>query len=294
MRERSQRTIKRPVELQGIGFLTGADITLRFLPADEHSGIAFQRLDCPGTEPVPALLDFARPTNRRTVIENRGVRVELIEHVMAALTGLQIDNCLVQLNAAEPPGCDGSSLAFAETLLDAGIDEQSAVRKMITVQKELTACGEDGQSEIHATKNSSQTLKITYHLDYGENSPIPAQECTVEFRPESFLEDLAFARTFVLETEVAALKAQGFGKRTTTSDLLVFGEQGVIENKMHTNDECARHKALDCLGDFALLGCDLFGHFIAKKSGHKLNQEIMRRVRLAHPISDGLAEIKAA
>ena len=128
MQPRHQRTIARPTEFHGFGFLTGADVALRFLPDDEHAGIRFQRVDLPGTRPIPATLEHVVPRQRRTSISNGAATVELIEHVMAALAGLQIDNCLVQLDAPEAPGADGSSLRFVQTLLEAGIVEQSAPR----------------------------------------------------------------------------------------------------------------------------------------------------------------------
>src|SRR4051812_32042999 len=120
MSARRQRTIARPASVTGVGFLTGASITLRFLPADDDFGIAFQRTDLAGTAPIPANLDYVVPRQRRTAISRQGARVEMVEHVMAALAGLQIDNCLVQLDGPEPPGCDGSSLDFIRALLEAG------------------------------------------------------------------------------------------------------------------------------------------------------------------------------
>src|SRR5579859_2067869 len=120
MQGRRERTIRKSVEVRGVGFLTGRDVTLRFLPASTQTGIQFRRTDCPRAEPIPARIDYAVPRERRTAIERNGVSIEMIEHVMAALAGLQIDNCLVELDAPEPPGMDGSSLAFAEAILSAG------------------------------------------------------------------------------------------------------------------------------------------------------------------------------
>lgn len=278
MQPRRQRTIARPAEFHGFGFFTGADVTLRFLPDDEHAGIRFQRVDLRGTKPIPATLDHVVGRQRRTAISNGEATVELIEHVMAALAGLQIDNCLVQLDAPEVPGADGSSLDFVQTLLAAGIVEQSAPREVVVIRQPSRAVADGNNSEITAGPIFRRTLVISYELDYGPRSPIKPQLMTYEFSPESFVTSLAFARTFVLESEVAALKAQGYGSRVTERDLLIFGNEGVLGNELRAPDECVRHKVLDCIGDFALLGCDVHGHFRAFRSGHNLNHAICRLV----------------
>ena len=278
MPPRRQRTIARPAEYHGFGFLTGADVTLRFLPAEENTGLRFQRVDLPGTPPIPATLSHVVPRQRRTAISNGVASVELIEHVMAALAGLQIDNCLVQVNAPEAPGADGSCLEFVQTLLDAGIVEQSAHRGILVIHDSSIAHGDDDSSEISAGPVFRRTLVISYELDYGPRSPIKPQLLTFEFSPETFVANLAFARTFILESEIAALKAQGYGSRVTPADLLIFGSAGVVGNQLRAADECVRHKILDCIGDFALLGCDIHGHFRAYRSGHNLNHSICRLV----------------
>lgn len=279
MPHRMQRTLARPAVYRGFGFLTGAEITLTCRPADEDAGIAFQRLDLPGTAPIPASLEFVVPRQRRTAISAGGATVEMIEHVMAALAGLQIDNCLVQLDAPEPPGADGSSLPFVQALLEAGVVEQSAPRDVLVIDSESRVSGEQGESgEISAGPVPRRTLVITYELDYGPRSPIRPQQHTFEFSPELFVTNLAFARTFLLEAEAQALKAQGYGARVTERDLLIFGPHGPIGNELRAVDECVRHKILDCVGDFALLGCDVHGHFRAFRSGHALNHAICRRV----------------
>jgi UDP-3-O-[3-hydroxymyristoyl] N-acetylglucosamine deacetylase/UDP-3-O-[3-hydroxymyristoyl] N-acetylglucosamine deacetylase/3-hydroxyacyl-[acyl-carrier-protein] dehydratase len=150
----------------------------------------------------------------------------------------------------------------------------------VLVQSPL--CVREGQetTEVSARPLSRRTLAITYQLDYGVRAPIPPQTLTVEISPETFLNEVAFARTFVLESEVAMLRAHGYGTKTSAHDLLVFGADGsVIDNVLRADDECARHKILDCVGDFALLGCDVFGHFNAYRSGHHLNREIIRRLK---------------
>ena len=275
---RRQRTLIRPAKYQGFGFLTGADVTVTFLPADENYGIRFQRLDVTGSEPIPALLDYVVPRQRRTAISNGTATVELIEHVMAALAGLQIDNCLVRLNAPELPGADGSCLPFVQQLLEAGIVEQSARRELLVLHSDSRTALADG-SEISAGPVFRRTLVVSYELDYGPRSPIKPQLLTFEFTPESFVTNIAYARTFILQSEVAALQSQGYGSRVTEKDLLIFGNEGVLGNQLRASDECVRHKILDCIGDFALLGCDVHGHFRAFRSGHNLNHAICKQVQ---------------
>lgn len=278
MPPRLQRTIARRAEVCGFGFFTGADVRLTFRPADADSGVVFERTDLPGSPQVAAIIQNAVPRSRRTAVADGDAVVELTEHVLAALAGLRVDNCLVQLNAPEPPGCDGSSLAFAEAILEAGVVEQSSPRASLAVPADVLVCDESGGASIAARPLERDALLIGFGLDYGPSSPIPPQVYSVEVTPETFLNELAFARTFVLESEVAALKAQGYGTRVTPRDLLVFGEKGVVDNELRTGEECVRHKILDCIGDFALIGCDLSGHVSASRSGHRLNRELVRRI----------------
>jgi len=281
--QRSQQTIARAAEVAGVGFLWGADVRLRFLPAEPNYGIQFVRTDLGNSPSVPALVEFTVPQERRTVIENGGARVEMIEHVMAALAGLQVDNCRVEVNAPEPPGCDGSSIFFAEAIAHAGIVAQDQPRQVVRIQSDVIAADDRG-TDVRAQAVAHEGLEITYELDYGPDSPIQAHTASYRITPETFLNELAFSRTFVLEAEADALKAQGYGARLTTADLVIFGEDGPIENTLRAADECARHKLLDCIGDLALIGCDLQGHVIARRSGHRLNAEIVRRLKLAHSI----------
>lgn len=296
MTHRSQNTLARSAEVRGWGLLSGADVTLRLHPAPEHHGIAFQRVDLPGTPPIPARLDYVVPRQRRTAISRGGATVEMVEHVMAALAGLQIDNCLVELDQAEPPGGDGSSLHVIQALLEAGIQPQRAARPLIVVQQECRVSGERDGSEIVAGPVPRRTLVVTFELDYGPRSPIRPQMLTFEFSPEVFVTNFAYARTFVLEAEAAALKAQGYGKRVTPQDLVIFGPHGPIDNPLRAVDECVRHKILDCIGDFALMGCDVHGHFRAYRSGHALNHAIGRHVVASHANQFGhlSANLKAA
>ncbi|MBI3865367.1 MAG: UDP-3-O-acyl-N-acetylglucosamine deacetylase [Planctomycetia bacterium] len=282
MKQRSQQTIARAAVVAGVGFLTGADIRLRFLPAAAGHGVAFLRTDKLCAPPIPALVSYTIPRARRTAIARCGIVVEMVEHVLAALAGLRIDNCLVELDGPEPPGCDGSSQAFVESLLDAGIVDLGTSRDRLELRQKVVVQGEEADQTVCGSPADDGQLHIRYSLDYGADSPIQSQNYEVAVTPQNFIDQIAFARTFLLEHEAHALRSQGYGKRTTPRDLLIFGKEGVIDNALRCPDECARHKILDCIGDLALAGCDLSGAVDARRSGHQLNAEFVRRVKLAH------------
>ncbi len=291
MEQRPQRTIKREIETSGIGFFTGADVTLRFVPAPPNHGIAFQRVDCEGSKPIPATIDYAiADSDRRSGVEHDGVSVQMIEHVMAAFAGLQIDNCLVELNAPEVPGFDGSSRPIVDCLNEAGAVEQAALRELHVIGEQIHVAKEGNDCEIIARPLSRPILAITYHLDYGPRSPIPPRILTVEVQRDTFRDELAFARTFIQESEIESLKAKGYGSRVTAQDLVVFTHDGVIGNELRSPDECVRHKILDCLGDLALAGFDIQGHICAYCSGHELNRRMASRLRNIHSIINDFAK----
>ncbi len=283
--QRSQNTISRPEQVSGFGLFSGIDVTLEFCPAEPDHGIVFERIDLNEPVRIPALIEYVVPKPRCTVISHHQASVSVIEHVMAALAGLQIDNCLVRINAPEPPGCDGSSLAFVEAILKAGTVSQDAPRQCVVVDQTHLVT-EVENIGIGAEPPSNSEYEIGFVLDYGPG-PIPRQSYQLQLTPQRFVDELAACRTFVLESEVQALQASGIGKRATSQNVNVFGEDGLIENTLRFFNECARHKVLDCVGDFALLGCDLVGRFIATQSGHRLNHALIRKIheQVSHPES---------
>ena len=286
MAHRRQNTIGRAVSLAGFGLFGGADVSIEFLPAPEFHGLVFQRVDLPGGPRIPADIDFVVPESRRTVLSRHGASVEVTEHVLAALAGLRIDNCLIRLNAPELPNGDGSARHFVDGLLTAGIVEQGAYRPAIRVPQRVSV-GASDPGEAQMTASPGDGFRIAYRLDYG-SAPLPRQALVIDIAPGTFLEDIASARTFVLESEVDALRAQGLGLRTTASDLLVFREDGsIIENRLRFQDECVRHKILDCIGDLALVGADLAGEVHALRSGHRHNHELVRQIRSISTVSRG-------
>jgi UDP-3-O-acyl N-acetylglucosamine deacetylase len=267
----------RPSEVQGVGFLTGASVRLRFQPAPPSTGVVFVRADLPGRPRVAAHASQVTGWQRRTTIGRAPVQVSLVEHVLAALAGLRIDNCLVELDACEPPGLDGSAAGFVQALVSSGVQVQPARRPVWCVDAPVRVSGGGATLTLHPpAEDDCCALRMTYFLDYGHDSPIGRQVHTLSLTPGSFLGELARSRTFLLESEAAELLRQGLGTRTTTADLLVFGRHGPIENCLRFANEPARHKLLDLVGDLSLVGADLCGHIIAYRSGHPLNVELAR------------------
>ncbi len=274
LRYRYQRTLAGPAEVRGIGFLTGAAVRLRFLPAPPNAGVIFVRTDLRPRAYVPALVGQVTGTSRRTTLGRPPAQIGLVEHVLAALAGLRIDNCQVELNAPEPPGLDGSARAFVDALLTAGTTLQSARRPVYAVDETTVLAAGGASLALHPPTDDN--LVVSYFLDYGLRSPIGRQVHTAVITPGLFAEAIAPSRTFILESEAEELRRQGLGSRTTAADLLVFGPRGPISNRLRFANEPARHKVLDVVGDLSLLGVDLCGHVTAYRSGHPLNVALVR------------------
>jgi UDP-3-O-acyl N-acetylglucosamine deacetylase len=289
---RYQRTIAATAEVSGVGYLTGATVRLRFRPAPADTGVVFVRTDARPAAHVPAHVGQVTDTRRRTTLGRAPAQVGLVEHVLAALAGLRIDNCYVELDAPEPPGLDGSARGFVDALVRAGSVLQAARRPVWGVDEPVVVA--QGGSTLALHPGPDDALKVSYLLDYGLDSPIGRQSHTQSVTPEGFVNDLADCRTFILESEVVELRRQGLGARTTPADLLVFGKRGPIQNCLRYANEPARHKVLDLLGDLALLGHDLRGHVVAYRSGHPLNVELVRTLRERMPQRNGVVRQKAA
>jgi UDP-3-O-acyl N-acetylglucosamine deacetylase len=297
---RFQRTIVRPAEVWGVGYLTGAMVCLRFLPAPPSSGIVFVRTDLRPRLHLAAHIDNVTGTQRRTTLGLPPCQVSLVEHVLAALAGLRIDNCQIELNASEPPGLDGSARAFVTALLGAGICRQGARRPILGVEQSLVLAARGATLAIHPPLPSlfaaadHHELYLSYFLDYGLTSPIGRQVHTQAITPGTFAQELAACRTFILESEAAELRRQGLGMRTTAADLIVFGPRGPVDNKLRYANEPARHKVLDLIGDLSLLGADLCGHVVAYRSGHPLNVELVRHLHQQVQAESPMPERQAA
>lgn len=275
---RWQRTIVQPVVVEGFGYITGSWSRVRFRPARPNTGVLFQRVDLREAPIVPARIEHVTGANRRTIIGHAPAQVELIEHVMAALSGLKIDNCIVELTAAEPPGLDGSALCFVESLTEeGGVQLQYEKRPIYGVEEPITVT--DGRATLTLHPSDEPGLTVSYILDYGHHSPLGCHRHTQRITSDLFLNELAMCRTFLTTAEANTMQQLGIGANTTASDLLVYGDKGPIGgNTVRYANEPARHKALDILGDMALFNGDIQGHIVGYKSGHALNAVLVRRL----------------
>ena len=273
---RNQNSITQSVSLTGFGFWTGEDVTVQFRPAPPNSGLVFVRSDLFGHPRIPALVEYREEKPRQTSLVCRGARVDMVEHVLAALHGLQIDNCEIWTDQPEMPGFDGSSQVFAAALNEAEIAPQAAKRAIRIVTRAFYI-GDD-RSHFIVTTNRRGTCEFQYTLIPEEHYPIPMQRCLFELSPENFCNELARTRTFIAKHEADALLEQGLCRRVTPQNVLVLTEEGPMENSFLYENECARHKTLDMVGDFALLGCDLIGTLESFRGSHSLNAECVRQL----------------
>ena len=273
---RNQNTIARSVSLTGFGFWTGKDVTIQFRPAPPNSGLVFVRGDLPEQPRIPALIAYREEKPRQTSLVCRKAGVDMVEHVLAALYGLRIDNCEIWIDQPEMPGFDGSSQMFTAALIEAGTVVQSAKRPVRVVSRAFNICTK--WSYMVVTTNRRGTCEFRYTLIPEENYPLEMQRHQFELSPEHFCHALAQCRTFIAEHEAKALLASGLCRRVTPQNVLVLTEKGPIENRFLYENECARHKTLDMVGDFALLDCDLVGTFESFRGGHSLNAECVRQI----------------
>ena len=268
------------MELEGYGLFTGEPVSVRLRPGPPDSGIWFVRTDQTPPIRIAALVENVSKRARRTSLRNGTVAIETVEHCLSACAGLDVDNLQIELNGNELPGLDGSSLGFVEKLRSAGIHPQERERVAFTIPQVVRVV--EGDSELLALPPldpKSEYLEISYDLDYGASGPIGRQSYRIILTPENFEANLAPARTFVLEREAEELRNGGLGKHLSHRDILVFGKDGPIENKLRFPEECARHKILDLLGDLVLFGHPIIGRIFARKSGHSLNHALVRQLR---------------
>lgn len=281
---RRQRTIGKITSVAGFGLWSGKDVRVEFHPAPPGTGLVFVRADLEPRARIPVAVGNRVEMPLRTTLAVGDASVEMVEHIIAACAGLQVDNCEIRVDQVEMPGMDGSSLAFVEALDEAGIVTQSATRPQLVVAAPVRVGTETEWVEARPADHGG--FSCEYQLDYGPG-PIGCQTFSGRVSPDVFRKELAAARTFLTQDEAAKLRSSGLGARVTYQHVLVFDEHQPIGNELRFENECARHKALDMVGDLALAGCDLVGHVVARRSGHRLNAELVaallqQETRLKH------------
>ena len=293
----NQKTLAKAVSLSGIGLHTGKKVTLTFLPAEPNTGFVFKRVDLPGAPEIPALSKYVTRTQRSTVLEKDGVEVHTSEHVLAALTGLDYDNAIIELDASEPPIMDGSSIAFVEVLKEAGIEEQDEERDVYEVVDPIHFKDESTGSEIIVLPAEQYELSVL--VDFGTNV-LGTQNATLN-QLSDFEHEIADARTFRFLHDIETLLDQGLIKGGDLNNSIVYVDKdlsestisklkkafnredievtpnGILNNlELKYSNEAARHKLLDVIGDLALVGTRFKGRIIACKPGHYVNTEFAK------------------
>lgn len=271
-----QKTIQKPVEFKGVGVNVGREVALRLLPGTPGSGVVFVRTDLPGSPRIAADPELVVPRLRRTVLRQGEAEVQMTEHVLAAVSGLDLDNLTIELKGPELPACDGSARTFAKLLHEAGIVEQEAPRVCRTVREPVTVT--EAGSTLTALPGAGG-LSISYTLEYAHMS-LPSQHFEIRVSPATFLSELAPARTFVFQREAPALLASGLGRGASLENTLVLRDDGTpVYGQLRFPDEFARHKVVDLLGDLRLLGSGLSLRVVADRTGHAQNFQLIARLR---------------
>ena len=271
---RPQQTIGRPVRCTGMGLHSGRPVSLALLPAPPDSGIVFIRKDIGAGVRVDALIKNIRPALLSTVVGVDGVQVQTTEHVLAAATGMAVDNLYIEVDAPELPVMDGSAAAFVKMILEAGLVAQERPRAFLKIVRPIEIRDGDKYIGIRPASRS----KITYTIDY-DHPLIRRQDYLYRESVEAFVRDIAPARTFGFLREVEALWDAGLGLGGSLKNTLILSDHGLLnEGGLRFSDEFVRHKILDLIGDMALLGLPFIGELVAIRSGHALHARLVDRI----------------
>jgi UDP-3-O-[3-hydroxymyristoyl] N-acetylglucosamine deacetylase len=270
----NQRTLKRPVACEGVGLHSGATVQLGLMPAPVEHGIVFVRADLPGKPALPALAKNVVDTALATTLGVGEARVATVEHLLAALAGLGIDNARIEVSGPEVPIMDGSAEPFAALVAEAGVRVQEAPKSMLVIRRPVSVT--DGDK--HAAFTPAKRFKIDCTIDFS-HPLIADQRFALEFSDQTFAREVARARTFGFLRDVEKLKALGLARGGSLSNAIVVDEFSILNPEgLRFPDEFVRHKLLDTLGDISLLGCPVLGHLSVFKSGHALNHALVKTV----------------
>jgi UDP-3-O-[3-hydroxymyristoyl] N-acetylglucosamine deacetylase len=268
---RLQKTISEDLVFEGRGLHTGKHAVVRMRPAPRDSGVVFFRSDKDAF--INATVNAVSDTTFATTLGSNGTKVKTVEHLLAALAGLEIDNVIVEVDGPEIPIMDGSSVDFVEMILSAGMTVQESSRAYIKVLRPVEF--KDGKSEVRALPYEGR--KITYHINY-DHKLLKDQKWTLELEGDSFRRDLAPARTFGFLKDVEQLRSMGLAKGGSLDNAVILSDTGVVNSSgLRFENECIRHKVLDFIGDISLLGFPIMGHLMASRSGHLANIKFLRK-----------------
>lgn len=269
-----QRTLKGVAACSGIGLHSGKKVNIRILPVDEDSGITFVRTDIPDRPAIKAISQNVVDTRLATTLGNGRVTISTVEHLLAAFYGLGIDNAVVEVDSCEIPIMDGSAAHFVNLIQTVGIEFQKKNKKFIVIKKPIKV--RDGKKL--ALLIPAKNFKITYSINF-DHPFLSKQSFSTVYSAEVFKGDICSAKTFGFLKEVEWLRSQGLAIGGSLENAIVIGDTKIINKEcMKYHDEFVRHKILDCIGDMSLLGANIIGHIIANRSGHCLNQKLVKKV----------------
>ena len=269
-----QKTIGKPVSFSGIGLHTGSLTTVTFKPAPENSGITFFRVDIKDSPPIPANIDYVVDVSRGTTIGIGEAKVHTVEHALAAMVGLGIDNLNIELDAEEIPNGDGSSLPVMSTLQKAGIVEQDAEKQYITVDRPIYY----RQGDVTLSILPSDELRVSMTIAY-DHVAIGTQYASYTITEDTFAREIAPARTFCFLREVKMLQEKGLIRGGSLESAVVIGDDTILNDELRFPDEFVRHKILVLIGDMYLLGRPVKGHVVGVKGGHEKNVLFSKQIR---------------
>ena len=267
-----QRTLRRSISCAGIGLHSGKKVTLSLKPAPSDFGIRFRRIDLGGLE-IPATVSHLGGISYATGLTKEDGSVDTVEHLLAALVSMSVDNVIVELNTPEVPIMDGSASPFIYLLQEAGIKRLSAPRRYLKVTRPIALSRGDKRIAIYP----SDHFKVTYSISF-DHPLLRHQARTLRISEDTFLEDIAPARTFCFLKEVEQLRQNGLALGGSLDNAIVIGDTGVLNNALRFEDEFVRHKILDVIGDLALVGHPIVGHVVAHRGGHALHTAFAARM----------------
>tara|TARA_B100000315_G_scaffold260821_1_gene325865 strand:- start:689 stop:1636 length:948 start_codon:yes stop_codon:yes gene_type:complete len=267
-----QNTLRRAVTCAGIGLHSGNKVSLSLKPAPPDSGIRFRRADLGGSE-IPASMTHLAGIRYATGLEADAASVETVEHLLAALVSLGVDNVVIELNHPEVPIMDGSAAPFVYLVQEAGVKRQATPRRFLKITRPISLSRGDKQMSLYP----SDHFKITYSISF-DHPLLRHQSRTIRLTEESFVDEIAPARTFGFLKEVEMLRRQGLALGGSLDNAIVLSEAGVLNNSLRFEDEFVRHKILDAIGDLSLIGYPVIGHLVAHRGGHGLHTAFAAKV----------------
>jgi UDP-3-O-[3-hydroxymyristoyl] N-acetylglucosamine deacetylase len=272
-----QRTIKQEINCRNIGLHSGRKVGMTIKPAGVDEGIVFVRMDLPNKNSIKADFQNVRDTILATTVGINGATVSTVEHLLSAFCGMGVDNAVVEVDAPEIPIMDGSALPFVQLLKDVGTEIQNKCKKLLVIVKPVSVSDGDGKAMFLP----SPEFKITYDINFA-HPKIGRQTYDMTFSDVAYERDICAARTFGFLKDVEYLQAKGLALGGSLKNAVVLDDQKVINKEgLRCDDEFVKHKILDAIGDLSLLGMPIIGHFIAYKSGHKLNNLLLKEL-MAH------------